>query len=188
MRRLSNQTVGLLGFGNIPRAITDRLKVFGCTVIAYDPFLPEEVFESYGVESVTMEEIFEKSDYISCHLPLMKATEDIIDEKLFNLATKSPAFINSARGGVVNEDDLITALDNNKISFAYLDVLKSEYPDLETNALVLHDKTILTPHSAFFSEDSMQQSGIDTVENIIQYLNGNYDSIDLVNRKNIEIK
>lgn len=188
MRRLGNQTVGLLGFGNIPRTITERLKAFGCDVIAYDPFISEEVFESYGVKSATMEEIFENSDYISCHLPLMSATENIIDEKLFDITNNSPVFINSARGGVVKESALIDALDNDKVSFAYLDVLQSETPNLETDPLVLHAKTILTPHSAFYSEDSMQQSGIDTVDNIIHYVNKNYDSIDLVNRKNIEIK
>lgn len=187
MRRLSQQTVGFVGFGNIPRTVRDRLVAFGCKVVAYDPFLEDSVFKQNHVEKVTLEEVFKVSDYISLHLPLTPQTNESINKDLFNLTEKQPVLINSARGGVVNEADLVSALDSEQISFAYLDVLKSEFPDLETDPLVLHKKTLLTPHSAFYSVDSMKQSGTDSIRNVINFINKNYDAVEIVNRNAITL-
>ncbi|CAM3716323.1 C-terminal binding protein [Erysipelothrix urinaevulpis] len=187
MRRINNQTIGFLGLGNIPRLVVKKLAAFGCEMIAYDPFVDEKTFKELGVKSASMEEIFETSDIISCHLPLNSATDKVINKDLFALTTKAPAFVNSARGGVVNEEDLLEALNNGKISYAYLDVLSTEYPVLEEEPLVNHKNTIVTPHAAFYSLDSMEQSGTDSVKNILNYISGNYDEIDLVNRRDIEL-
>lgn len=187
MRRLSQQTVGFLGFGNIPRTIREHLVSFGCKVIAYDPFLDDSTFANNNVEKVSMEDVFAESDYISIHLPLNTETSNSIDKRLFDMTKNQPTLINSARGGVVNEADLIDALDNNKISFAYLDVLQSEFPDLENDPLVLHDKTLLTPHSAFYSLDSMKQSGTDSIQNVISFIQGNYNDVQIVNRRSITL-
>lgn len=187
MRRLSEQTVGFVGFGSIPRAIRERLVPFGAKVIAYDPFIDAETMAESDVEKVSIEEVFTNSDFISLHIPLTPETANSIDESLFNLATKKPTFINSARGGVVNEQDLVAALDSGNINFAYLDVLQSEFPDLDNDVLVQHDKTLITPHTAFYSLDSMEQSGIDSLQNIIDFIQKNYDDVQIVNRRSITI-
>lgn len=187
MRRLQNQTVGLLGFGNIPKLVREKLRTFGCDVIAYDPFVSEEVFENLNVRKATIEEVFQEADYISAHLPLNNATANIINWDLLSKTTKAPAFINSARGGVVDEDALIKAMDEGLISYSYLDVLKSEYPDLDKEPLVLHNKTLLTPHSAFYSLDSMAQAGTDAIMNVIHYINKDFDKVDMVNRRDITL-
>lgn len=188
VRRLNTQTVGLLGFGNIPKLVREKLRAFGCEVLAYDPFVDDAVFESLDVKKASMEEVFENSDYISVHLPLNPATENILDATYFNLAKNKPAFINSARGGVIDEPALLAALDKDLLSYAYLDVLKNEYPDLATEPLVMHPKTLVTPHSAFYSQDSMAQAGSDAVQNIIHFINQDFDQIDMVNRRNITLK
>lgn len=185
MRRLSEQTVGFLGFGNIPRAIRQRLASFGCKIIAYDPFLEKSIFEKNDVTQVEIEEVFLESDFISLHLPLNPKTEKSIGKDLFDITQKHPTLINSSRGGVINEEDLLNALDSNQISFAYLDVLESESPNLNENPLVLNEKTLLTPHSAFYSVDSMKQSGTDTIQNIINFIENKFDSVQIVNRKSI---
>lgn len=188
MRRLSNQTVGLLGFGNIPRLVREKLRSYGCDVIAYDPFVSEEVFSELGVRKGSIEEVFAQADFISAHLPLNDATANIINWDLLSQTTKSPAFINSARGGVVDEGALIKAMDEGFISYSYLDVLKSEYPDLDKEPLVLHDKTLLTPHSAFYSLDSMAQAGTDAVMNVINYIKKDFTKVDIVNRRDITLE
>lgn len=187
MRRLANQTVGLLGFGNIPKLVREKLRSYGCEVIAYDPFVEDEVFTSLDVKKGSIEEVFEQADYISAHLPLNNATANIINWDLLSKTKKAPAFINSARGGVVDEEALIKAMDEGLISYSYLDVLKSEYPDLDKEPLVLHNKTLLTPHSAFYSLDSMAQAGTDAVMNVIHHINKDFDKVDMVNRRNITL-
>ncbi|PMB85089.1 C-terminal binding protein [Dolosicoccus paucivorans] len=187
MRRMGVLTVGFIGFGAIARAVVDRLKPFGCHMIAYDPFLSEEVFEEYGVTSVSLEDIFKESDYISSHLPLNPHTEKMLDKTYFDLTEKSPVFINSSRGGVVNEEDLVSALNSEKISLAILDVVSEEYPDVENHPLVSHDKVVITPHIAYFSQESETQSVQDNLDNIINFENKNYEQVPIVNRKNIEL-
>lgn len=181
MRRLSSQTIGLIGFGNIPRLVRQRLSSFGPTVIAYDPFVSDDVFEQYGVQKVSLEELFEKSDYISSHLPLNKATEGILNKKLFDLTTKSPVFINSSRGGVVNESDLIKALDTKKLSYAILDVVSSEDPDLEKLPFLSRPDVVLTPHIAFYSQEAFIQGAQDNFRNLDAFLKGNLKDAEIVN-------
>lgn len=186
MRRLSSLTVSLIGFGNIPRLIVERLKSFGPKVIAYDPFVTQEAMADYGVEKVSLEEAFQQGDYISSHLPLNAKTEKLLDEKLFNLTTKAPIFINSSRGGVVSEDALYHALTNGQLSYAILDVLTSEDPDLKNEKLLTLSNTILTPHIAFYSQEAFIQGAEDNFKNLANFLNGKYKEAEIVNASAIE--
>lgn len=186
MRRLSKQSVGLIGFGSIPRLVATRLKAFGADILAYDPFVSDEEFEKYGVRKASLETIFESCDYISSHLPLNDSTEKLIDKKLFSLVKEDAVFINSSRGGVVNEDDLYQSLDEGNLSYAILDVLSTEEPDVKTNKLINSDKVFITPHIAFYSKDAFNQGAADTIKNIYHYFNGDYRKAELVNLKNIK--
>lgn len=186
MRRLSSLTVGLIGFGNIPRLVAQRLQVFGCKVMAYDPFVPAEVFASAGVTQVSLEEIFAHSDYISSHLPLNDSTKEMLNATLFNLCENQPVFINSSRGGVVNEKDLVAALQSGKISYAILDVVHSEDPDLSKLPFMQMDNVVLTPHIAFYSQEAFIQGVQDNFKNIQAFLNGDLAHAEIVNLKQIQ--
>ena len=186
MRRLSSLTVGLIGFGNIPRLVAQRLQVFGCKVMAYDPFVPAEVFANAGVTQVSLEEIFAHSDYISSHLPLNDSTKEMLNATLFNLCENQPVFINSSRGGVVNEKDLVVALQSGKLSYAILDVVHSEDPDLSKLPFMQMDNVVLTPHIAFYSQEAFIQGVQDNFKNIQAFLNGDLSHAEIVNLKQIQ--
>nr|WP_248628987.1 C-terminal binding protein [Enterococcus cecorum] len=186
MRRLSSLTVGLIGFGNIPRLVAQRLQVFGCKVMAYDPFVPAEVFANAGVTQVSLEEIFAHSDYISSHLPLNDSTKEMLNATLFNLCKNQPVFINSSRGGVVNEKDLVAALQSGKLSYAILDVVHSEDPDLSKLPFMQMDNVVLTPHIAFYSQEAFIQGVQDNFKNIQAFLNGDLAHAEIVNLKQIQ--
>lgn len=186
MRRLSSLTVGLIGFGNIPRLVAQRLQVFGCKVMAYDPFVPAEVFANAGVTQVSLEEIFAHSDYISSHLPLNDSTKEMLNATLFNLCENQPVFINSSRGGVVNEKDLVAALQSGKLSYAILDVVHSEDPDLSKLPFMQMDNVVLTPHIAFYSQEAFIQGVQDNFKNIQAFLNGDLAHAEIVNLKQIQ--
>ena len=181
MRRLSSLTISLIGFGNIPRLVVERLKAFGPKFIAYDPFVTEEDMAKYGVEKVTLEETFAQADYISSHLPLNAKTEKILNQTLFALTTKQPIFINSSRGGVVDEADLYEALTNGQLSYAILDVLTSEDPDLKNEKLLTLDNTIVTPHIAFYSQEAFIQGAQDNIKNLACFLKDEYKQAEIVN-------
>ncbi|XBG85942.1 C-terminal binding protein [Enterococcus cecorum] len=186
MRRLSSLTVGLIGFGNIPRLVAQRLQVFGRKVMAYDPFVPAEVFANAGVTQVSLEEIFAHSDYISSHLPLNDSTKEMLNATLFNLCENQPVFINSSRGGVVNEKDLVAALQSGKLSYAILDVVHSEDPDLSKLPFMQMDNVVLTPHIAFYSQEAFIQGVQDNFKNIQAFLNGDLAHAEIVNLKQIQ--
>lgn len=186
MRRLSSLTVGLIGFGNIPRLVAQRLQAFGCKVMAYDPFVPAEVFANAGVTQVSLEEIFAHSDYISSHLPLNDSTKEMLNTTLFNLCENQPVFINSSRGGVVNEKDLVAALQSGKLSYAILDVVHSEDPDLSKLPFMQMDNVVLTPHIAFYSQEAFIQGVQDNFKNIQAFLNGDLAHAEIVNLKQIQ--
>lgn len=186
MRRLSSLTVGLIGFGNIPRLVAQRLQAFGCKVMAYDPFVPAEVFANAGVAQVSLEEIFAHSDYISSHLPLNDSTKEMLNATLFNLCENQPVFINSSRGGVVNEKDLVAALQSGKLSYAILDVVHSEDPDLSKLPFMQMDNVVLTPHIAFYSQEAFIQGVQDNFKNIQAFLNGDLAHAEIVNLKQIQ--
>lgn len=186
MRRLSEQTVGLIGFGNIPRLVAKRLSIFGCEIVAYDPFVSDDIFEKYGVKKVELDTLFEKCDYISSHLPLNDKTKGMLNKKLFDKTTKEPVLINSSRGAVVVENDLVKALENGKFSYAILDVVSSEDPDLNSLPFMQMKNVVLTPHIAFYSTDAILHGVRENMENIKAFINGNYENANIVNKVNLK--
>ena len=162
IHRLRDETVGLAGFGQIARLVAKNLSGFGVRILAADPFIDQSIGDEYGVTMVDMKTLFRESDYISLHVPLIEGTEHLV-------------FINSARGGVVVEQEMIDAIDSGKISWAYLDVLTDEYPDLNTHPLAGRDNVILTPHVAFYSQESARDGRLQCCADIRNYFTGNYD-------------
>lgn len=180
IHRLSSQTLGLAGFGSIAQKVAKRMKAFGCNVLAYDPFIPKEIGETHGVQIVTLDELLENGDIISAHMPLNDSTRNFFSKETFSKMKKSPIFINCARGGIVDENALLEALDRGLISAAGLDVLSSEEPDLENCEFIERDNVILTPHAAFYSEESNEEAQIFTAKHVEYFIKGQLDKIPLI--------
>jgi len=150
---IHDETVGLLAFGNIARAFAQRAHALNMHVIAYDPYVPEAVFAEAGVESVTLEDLAKRSDYVSCHLPATAGTRGLIDAKFFNHMKPTAYFINTGRGSVVVDADLIRALQEKRIAGAGLDVYETE-PIGPDHPYCRLGNVILTPHIASFADET----------------------------------
>ena len=171
MYRLRGKTVGLIGFGNIPRLMTPKAQAFGFNVIAADPYAPKELFEKYGVESVSMDELYERSDFISVHAPLLPETKGLVNKDAFKKMKDTAIIVNTARGPLINEKDLIEALDKNEIGGAGLDVVETE-PLPENSPLIGRDNVILAPHTAFYSVEALEELQTKAASDVARVLNG----------------
>lgn len=170
--RLGSQTLAILGFGRIGQAVAKRAKAFGMTVVAVDPHIPKSVAEAQEVELVSIPEAAEKADVMSLHLFAAADAPSLCDETFFKQLKKQPLSINVARGTLVDENALVNALDTGKISGAGLDVLASESPDLVNLPLIGRDNVILSPHAAFYSQESLTYLQLKTVENAVAIAEG----------------
>ncbi len=148
---MREQTFGLVGFGNIPKVVANKVKVFGFNVLAYDPYVKLETAEEMGVKLVDLETLLKESDFVSLHAPLTAETEHIINERTLKLMKPTAFLINTARGPLVDEKALYRALKEKWIAGAGLDVLEQE-PPAGDNPLLTLDNIIITPHAAFTSD------------------------------------
>jgi D-3-phosphoglycerate dehydrogenase len=145
--RLMGQTLGLIAFGHVARAVAKRAKPFGLRVIAYDPFIEELVMVEHGVLPVTLEEVLSQSDFISMHAPATPEAEGMLMEKHFRQMKKTAVFINTGRGPTVQESALIKALSEGWIAHAGLDVLEIEPPG-NNNPILGMPNVTLSAHTA----------------------------------------
>ena len=152
MPRVVGDTLGPVAFGNIARLVARKAKGFDMKVLAWDPFVPDEVFKQHGVERVTdLKELFRRSDFVSAHLPLNKDTRGILNYELFSAMKPTAYFINTGRGQTQVDADLIRALDEGRLAGAGLDVMDVE-PLPTDSPLTRMENVILTPHSANVSD------------------------------------
>jgi D-3-phosphoglycerate dehydrogenase len=145
--RLWGQTLGIISFGNVARAVARRAMPFGFHVISHDPYVSELKMTGEGVEPVSLEELLERSDFISMHPPLNQETFHMLSTKEFDRMKDTAVLVNTGRGPAVDESALIEALQNGKIAAAGLDVLETE-PPKKDNPLLKMPNVILTPHVA----------------------------------------
>jgi len=155
--RIQGRTLGLLAFGNIGRNMAKRMQAFGMNVIAYDPNVSADVMEKLGVGSRSLEDMLREADIVSAHAPHIKETHHMMSDAQFALMKPTAIFVNTGRGRVVDEPALIRALQEGKIAAAGLDVLEDEPPD-PNNPLLKMDNVIVTPHSAFYSDEAFVES------------------------------
>ena len=154
MFRLRGRTVGLVGFGKIPRLVAAKAQAFGLNVVAFDPYIEPSDAASLGVELLSIEELMANSDFVSIHTPLTPETRHMIGADVLAGMKPEAMLINTARGGLVDVDALADALDAGSLAGAGLDVLPDEPPTADLR-LMDRDNVILTPHTAFYSEQSM---------------------------------
>jgi D-3-phosphoglycerate dehydrogenase / 2-oxoglutarate reductase len=154
MPKLTSEVLGLVAFGNIPRKVAARARAFDMHVIAWDPFVADDVFDKHGVRRVTdLADVFRRADFVSSHLPLNKDTRGLLNYALFSRMKPTAYFINTGRGPTHVEADLIRALTEKKMAGAGLDVMEVE-PTQPGNPLHQMENVVLTPHSASVSDVS----------------------------------
>jgi phosphoglycerate dehydrogenase-like enzyme len=170
-RELGGKTLGLLGFGVIGKKVSRLAQVFGAKVIAYDPFVPESDASENNVSLVEQEELFKLSDVISIHLPLTDQTRDLINSSSFKLMKQSPIIINSSRGSIVNENDLLDAYNEKIISGFALDVYSSEPVEENFYKHISNSMNcILTPHNSGVTTESNVRVSQFIAEKTINFL------------------
>jgi D-3-phosphoglycerate dehydrogenase len=171
LRRLAGQVLGLVGFGNIPRALAPKAKAFGLKVVAYDPYVADDVFVSCGVEPVSLETLLARSDAVSVHAPLTPATRGLIDAAAFARMKQGAVIVNTARGPLIDEQALLAALDSGHLGGAALDVVATE-PLPKDSALIGRDNVILTPHTAFYSVEALDELQTKCAADVARVLSG----------------
>jgi len=173
LSRLRGQTLGLLGLGKVARAVVPKARGFRLRVIAYDPYVPQDVVTQLGVEKVSWKRLLRESDFLSLHASLTPQTRHILEGEAFKQMKPTACLINAARGGLVDEVALNQALKEGEIAMAALDVTDTEPPGLQ-NPLLSMDNVIITAHSAFFSPTSEAERWHQPTEEVARVMKGEW--------------
>lgn len=169
--RLRGQTLGLIGYGNLARAVVPKALGFGLRIIAYTPRLSPAALDPFGTATNDLDFLLRESDYVSLHVPLTGETRGLIDERALRLMKPTAVLINTSRGAVVDEAALVRALQEGWIAGAALDVLTQE-PPAPDHPLLAQQNVLVTPHIAFYSETAIAELAQRAAENVAQVLRG----------------
>ena len=165
---LYGKCLGVIGCGNIGSIVADRALGLKMKVAAYDPYLSEERATQIGVEKVELDELFERADFITLHTPMTDATRGIVDRAAFAKMKQGVYIINCARGGLVVEDDLKTALESGRVAGAALDVFVEE--PAKKNALFGLEQVVATPHLGASTTEAQEKVAVQIAEQMADYL------------------
>jgi D-3-phosphoglycerate dehydrogenase len=171
LRRLAGQVLGLIGFGHIPRALVPKAKAFGLAVIAHDPYVSPDVLAALGVAGVSFDDLLARSDFISVHAPLTPHTRGLVDAAAFAKMKKGVLIVNTARGPLIDEQALVAALDSGHLGGAALDVVATE-PLAKDSPLLHRDNVVLTPHTAFYSVEALNELQTKCASDVARVLSG----------------
>ena len=171
---LYQKKILILGFGRIGKALAKRCRAFDMEVYIHDPFISDDEILSRNYIPVNKEEGFKIADYISIHLPLNSETRDLISFKQFEVFKSNLILINTARGGIVNENALFDALKNKKIFAAGLDVFEVE-PPIENHKLFSLQNILLSPHNSALTLECRKRMAIESCENVLKFLTKSKD-------------
>ncbi|MCI5150156.1 MAG: phosphoglycerate dehydrogenase [Candidatus Electrothrix sp. MAN1_4] len=169
-REVTGKTLGIVGIGRIGSIVASRAQGLKMKVIAYDPFMPDELVKKLGVERVDLLELAERANYISVHTPLTKDTHHLLSTDFFAAMKKEAMFIDCARGGVLDEKALYVALKEGRIAGAALDVFEKEPTTLETTPLLGLDNFICTPHLGASTAEAQENVAVAIAEQMADYL------------------
>ena len=169
--RLSNQTLGVVGCGRIGQATAAKGLGLGLEVLVYDPYVDAAAMEELGVQVVDLETVLRKADYISLHSPLTEDTSHLINAKTLALMKPTAYLVNAARGGLVDEDALLAAVQSGQIAGAALDVLAVE-PVAADHPFLQEERILLTPHAGWYSEESKVDVRVQGAEEVVRVLGG----------------
>jgi D-3-phosphoglycerate dehydrogenase len=167
-----HKTLGIIGLGRVGRALVPKAKGFGMKVSAYDPYVENDIFALLGVErKYELEDLLQEADYISIHAPLTPETNHMIDAQALAKMKKTAIIVNTARGPIIDEGALCSALDAGTIAAAGIDVLEKEPPAAD-NPLLAKQNALVTPHVAWYSEESFEADMVDGMDELERILKG----------------
>ena len=167
--QLSGKKIGVIGVGNIGKDLISLLKPFNCEILVNDIVNQEKYYRDNNLMEVSKEYIFNNADFITVHVPLDNTTKNIINKKSLSMMKPSSFVINTARAGVINQEDLKWALQNEIIAGAAIDVYDNEPP--VDNDLLLFPNLINTPHIGGNSKEAVEAMGISAINNILNWIN-----------------
>jgi len=167
-REIYNKILGVIGFGKIGSIVADRARGLKMRVVVHDPVVTPEQIEKAGFESVSLEELYRKSDYITVHVPKLKSTINLLDKTAFSKMKDGVMVVNCARGGIVNEADLHKAIVSGKVAGAALDVFEQEPP--ESSPLFDLERIVCTPHLGASTREAQTNVAVSVAEQIMDYL------------------
>lgn len=164
------KTVGIIGLGRIGKAVARRMKALGAKVLAYDTIKDKDFAIQMQIEYVELEELLKSADIVTLHLPLTAQTENLLNSNRLNLMKKGSFLINTARGGLIDEDALVRALKSGHLGGAALDVYINQPP--EGSPLLKTDNCITLPHIGAYSVEALERMGMMAAENVVAVIKG----------------
>jgi len=167
-REIFNKTLGVIGYGKIGAIVADRARGLRMNVLIHDPFVTPEQIQKAGFESVDLDGLYERADYITVHVPKLKNTAGMLNQAAFDKMKPGVMIVNCARGGIVDENDLYEALESGKVAGAALDVFETEPPG--KSPLVEHERVICTPHLGASTKEAQTNVAVAVARQIIDFL------------------
>lgn len=167
-KEVFHKVLGIIGIGRIGRVVADRALGLQMKVIAYDPYISEEVIHKMGIEGVSLDELLARSDYISIHTPITPETRNILNEDAFRKMKKGVFVLNCARGGVVDEKALYDAIQAGIVAGAALDVYSKEPPF--DNPLLTLDQVVVTPHLGASTDEAQENVAVAVADQVVDFL------------------
>ncbi|KAK3589573.1 hypothetical protein CHS0354_043027 [Potamilus streckersoni] len=167
---LNGKTLAIIGLGRIGKEVALRMQSFGMKTIGYDPIVPAEVSSEFGVKWLPLEEIWPQADYITIHVPLIPQTKNLINEQVFAKCKPTLRVLNVARGGIIDEQALLKALNSNQCAGAALDVYEEEPPKDYT--LAQHPLVIGTPHLGANTVEAQERVALEIAEQFVDAVKG----------------
>ena len=168
---LAGKTIGVFGLGQVGREVAQRAAALGLRVLAFDPPVAEEVAQSYGAQLAPEEQIWQEADFLTFHVPLTPQTRHRLSSRELDLCRDGVRVVNCARGGIVDEEALLQALDSGKVAGAALDVFESEPPEAGSR-LVAHERVICTPHLAAATREAQSSVALQVAAQVRDVLTG----------------
>lgn len=171
MMRLRGKTIGIVGFGRIGQAVASKARAFGMNILASDPFIDSSTVETFGGSLVELDQLLGESDFVSLHTPLSDETRNMIGRDELAAMKQEAFLINAARGPLIDEEALYDALANDVIAGAGLDVMVDNVPS-QTHPLLALKNVIITPHVAFFSQESTLELEQRAAAEVVKVMHG----------------
>lgn len=167
---LAGKTLGILGLGNIGAQVAKRAAAFDMTVLGFDPLLDDKTIQTRGALAAKLDELYAQSDIITLHLPLLAETRGMLNDISFEKMKRGVYLVCAARGGVIDEEALLRALNTGQVAGAALDVFEKEPPG--ASPLVTHARVVATPHIGAQTEEAQGRAALDVADEILNALQG----------------
>ena len=167
---LHGKTLALIGLGRIGRQVAVRMQSFGMRIIGYDPAVSREEAAKLDIQWVAMDELYPQADYISVHVPLVKQTRNLINLEVFQKCKRGVRIVNCARGGIINEEEAIIALDIGLCDGIAVDVYEQHPPT--NRKFVEHEKVLCTPHLSASTREAQVRVAVEVAEQLVNFSRG----------------